>query len=158
MQVQILCIGRIKDRWIADGIAEFEKRLRPYGTVTITELAEVRIPDTARPAEEAMVKEKEGRLLQAAIRPGFTPIALDPRGKPVSSEDLAAKLQAATLSGTGLCFIIGGPLGLSPGILSVCREKLSFSALTFTHTMCRLILIEQLYRACKILAGEPYHK
>lgn len=158
MQIQILCIGKIKDRWIADGIAEFEKRLKPYVTVTVTELADVRIPDAASPAEEKLVKDKEGELLHAAVKSGFMTLALDPRGKPVSSENLAEKFKTAKLSGQNLCFIIGGPLGLSENLLASVDQKLSFSALTFTHTMCRLILFEQIYRAFKILSGEPYHK
>ncbi len=158
MQIQILCIGKIKDRWIADGIAEFEKRLKPYGTVTVTELTEVRIPEGASPAEEMIVKDKEGDLLLAAVKSGFTAMAFDPHGRPISSEELAAELGEARLAGRNLCFIIGGPLGLSEKLLSAVNRRLSFSALTFTHTMGRLILFEQIYRAYRILAGEPYHK
>lgn len=158
MQIQILCIGKIKDHWIAEGIAEFEKRLKPYVTVTVTELADVRIPDAASSAEEKRVKEKEGELLRTAVKSGFVTFALDPRGKPISSEELATQLNTSKLAGKNICFIIGGPLGLSETFLASVDRKLSFSALTFTHTMCRLILFEQIYRAFKILAGEPYHK
>jgi len=158
MQIQILCIGKIKDQWIADGIAEFKKRLKLYATITVTELAEVRIPDDASPAEEKIVKEKEGELLHAAVKNGFDILALDPHGKPIQSEELATKFKCAKLAGKNLCFIIGGPLGLSEKLLASVDQKLSFSALTFTHTMCRLILFEQIYRAFKIISGEPYHK
>ena len=139
MQIQILCIGKIKDAWIASGIAEFEKRLRPYAKVFVTELAEVRIPDNASATEEQRVKEKEGELL-------------------LTSEDLAKSVGDAKIEGANLCFIIGGPLGLSPALLSSVPKKVSFSKMTFTHTMCRLILFEQIYRAFRIVSGEPYHK
>jgi len=158
MQIQILCVGKIKDHWIAEGIAEFEKRLKPYVTITVTELADIRIPDTASPAEEKIVKEKEGELLLSAVKNGFVTLALDPHGKPISSEELATQFNTAKLAGKNLCFIIGGPLGLSEKFLASVDHKLSFSTLTFTHTMCRLILFEQIYRAFKILSGEPYHK
>jgi len=158
MQIQILCIGKIKDHWIAEGIAEFEKRLKPYVTITVTELADVRIPDAASSAEEKLVKEKEGELLRSSVKNGFVTLALDPHGKPISSEEIATRFNTAKLTGKNICFIIGGPLGLSQKLLASVDQKLSISTITFTHTMCRLILFEQIYRAFKILAGEPYHK
>ena len=158
MQIQILCIGKIKDAWIASGISEFEKRLRPYAKVFVTELAEVRIPDNASATEEQRVKEKEGELLLSNIKSGFVPVALDPRAPLISSEDLAKSVGDAKIEGANLCFIIGGPLGLSPALLSAVPKKVSFSKMTFTHTMCRLILFEQIYRAFRIVSGEPYHK
>ena len=158
MQIQILCIGKIKDRWIAEGIAEFEKRLKPYCTLTYTVLSEVKIPDNASPAEESAVKEKEGELLLSSIKNGYYPVALDPHGKSISSEGLSEILDDAKLSGRNICFLIGGPLGFSKTLLSSVPQKLSFSSLTFTHTMCRLLLFEQIYRAFRILSGEPYHK
>ena len=157
MQIQILCIGKIKDSWIASGIAEFDKRLRPYAKVFVTELVEVRIPDNASETEEVRVKEKEGELLLANIKSGFKAVALDPKAPLISSEELAKTIGDAKIVGDNLCFIIGGPLGLSPAVLSSVR-KVSFSKMTFTHTMCRLILFEQIYRAFRIVNGEPYHK
>lgn len=158
MQIQILCIGKIKDSWIASGISEFEKRLRPYAKIFVTELAEVRIPDNASDTEERKVKEKEGELLLANIKNGFVPVALDPRAPLISSEELAKYVGDAKISGNNICFVIGGPLGLSPEFLSAVSKKVSFSRMTFTHTMCRLILFEQIYRAFRIINGEPYHK
>jgi Uncharacterized conserved protein len=159
MQIQILCVGKIKDAWIADGIAEFEKRLRPYAKVFVTELADVRIPDKASAAEEAAVKEKEGSAILAARKPGFLFTVLDPRGTLVSSEEFAKFIGDTQIAGRpGITFVIGGPLGLSPEVLAAAEKKVSFSKMTFTHTMCRLILFEQIYRGHRILAGEPYHK
>ncbi len=158
MQIQILCIGRIKDSFLQDGIAEFEKRLRPYARVIVTELSEVKIPQGASAAEETHVKEREGNLLLDNICDGFLPVVLDVRSPLVSSEDFAKIIGDAKMDGKNVCFIIGGPLGFSESFLSSIRKKVSFSRLTFTHTMCRLILFEQIYRAFRILNGEPYHK
>jgi len=158
MQIQILCIGKIKDAYISSGIAEFEKRLRPYGKIFITELAEVKIPENASVSEELRVKEKEGELILANTKEGFLKIALDPNGTSLSSEEFADVFRDAKLSGKNLCFIIGGPLGLSPELLKSAEKKLSLSRMTFTHPMTRLILLEQVYRAFRILNGEPYHK
>jgi len=158
MQVQILCVGKIKDAYISAGIAEFEKRLRPYAKIFITELAEVKIPENASASEEIRVKEKEGELILANIKEGFSTIALDPYGVSLSSEEFSGIFGEAKLSGKNLCFIIGGPLGLSPGVLNSVGKKLSISKMTFTYTLCRLILFEQVYRAFRILNGEPYHK
>ncbi len=158
MQIQILCIGKIKDAYISSGIAEFEKRLRPYGKIFITELAEVKIPENTSVSEELRVKEREGELILANAKEGFMKIALDPNGISLSSEEFADVFRDAKLSGKNLCFIIGGPLGLSPELLKSAEKKLSLSRMTFTHPMTRLILFEQVYRAFRILHGEPYHK
>lgn len=146
MQIQILCVGKIKDSYIADGIAEFEKRLHPYVKLFITE-----VPD-------AKTIEKEGELLLSKIKDGFVTAALNPPGKEITSVELAQFIGDTKLSGKNICFIIGGPAGLSKEILSAADYNISFSRLTFTHTMCRLILIEQIYRSFRILSGEPYHK
>ena len=158
MQIQILCIGKIKDAYISSGIAEFEKRLRPYGKIFITELAEVKIPENASVSEELRVKEREGELILANAKEGFMKIALDPNGISLSSEEFADVFRDAKLSGKNLCFIIGGPLGLSPELLKSAEKKLSLSRMTCTHPMTRLILLEQVYRAFRIQNGEPYHK
>ncbi|HJJ27767.1 MAG TPA: 23S rRNA (pseudouridine(1915)-N(3))-methyltransferase RlmH [Methanocorpusculum sp.] len=159
MQIQILCVGKIKDAWIAEGIAEFDKRLRPYAKVFVTELAEVRIPERAGDADEAAVKKKEGEAILAARKSGFLFAVLDPRGTPVSSEEFAKCIGDAQIAGrAGIAFVIGGPLGLSEEVISAADKRISFSRMTFTHTMCRLILFEQVYRGYRILSGEPYHK
>ncbi|MDO5845683.1 MAG: 23S rRNA (pseudouridine(1915)-N(3))-methyltransferase RlmH [Methanocorpusculum sp.] len=158
MQIQILCIGKIKDAYLAEGIAEFGKRLRPYVKLTVTELSEVRIPENASAADERAVKEKEGVLLLKNIKDGFYAAALDPHAPLISSEELAEFIGDAKIEGRNLCFIIGGPLGLSPEVVMAVPKKVSFSRMTFTHTMCRLILFEQVYRAFRILNAEPYHK
>ena len=158
MQIQILCVGKIKDSFLREGIAEFEKRIRPYAHLTITELAEVKIPQGASPSEENMVREKEGVLLFESISDGSLPVVLDVSSPLVSSEEFAKIIGNAKNGGKNICFIIGGPLGFSDSFLANIKQKVSFSRLTFTHTMFRLILFEQIYRAFRILNGEPYHK
>lgn len=158
MQIQIVCVGRIKDSFLSAGVAEFEKRLRPYTKLFVTELAEVKIPERASSADELRVKEKEGEAILSALRPGFVSAVLDPRGVEVSSEEFAKFIGDCKIAGTGVSFIIGGPLGLSEAVLKAADRRISFSRLTFTHTMCRLILFEQVYRGFRILSGEPYHK
>ncbi|HJK58270.1 MAG TPA: 23S rRNA (pseudouridine(1915)-N(3))-methyltransferase RlmH [Methanocorpusculum sp.] len=158
MQIQILCVGRIKDSYLNEGIAEFSKRLRPYATVSVTELSEVKIPENASSSAEIQVKEREGEKLLAGVKPGFLTVALDPRAPLIASEDIAALFGELELSGKNICFLIGGPLGLSPAVLAAVDRTISFSRLTFTHTMIRLLLFEQIYRGFRILRGEPYHK
>ena len=158
MQIQILCVGRIKDSYLNEGIAEFSKRLRPYATVSVTELSEVKIPENASSSAEIQVKEREGEKLLAGVKPGFLTVALEPRAAMIASEDIAAMFGELELSGKNICFLIGGPLGLSPAVLAAVDRTISFSRLTFTHTMIRLLLFEQIYRGFRILRGEPYHK
>ena len=158
MQIQILCVGRIKDSYLNEGIAEFAKRLRPYATVFVTELSEVKIPENASSPAEIQVKEREGEKILAGVKPGFLTVALDPRAPLIASEDIAALFGELELSGKNICFLIGGPLGLSPAVLAAVDRTISFSRLTFTHTMIRLLLFEQIYRGFRILRGEPYHK
>lgn len=158
MQIQILCVGKIKDKYISDGIAEFEKRLSPYAKVLVTELSEVKVPENASISEERIVKEREGEKILSSVKNGFFTIALDPFSELISSEDLSKTLGLAELSGKNLCFIIGGPLGLSESVLSSVDRRVSLSKMTFTHTLVRLILFEQLYRGFRILRNEPYHK
>lgn len=158
MQIQILCVGRIKDSYLNEGIAEFAKRLRPYATVFVTELSEVKISENASSSAEIQVKEREGEKILAGVKPGFLTVALDPRAPLIASEDIAALFGELELSGKNICFLIGGPLGLSPAVLAAVDRTISFSRLTFTHTMIRLLLFEQIYRGFRILRGEPYHK
>jgi len=158
MQIQILCVGKIKDAFIKDGIDEFQKRLRPYVRIEVTELSEVKIPTKSSPIEEETVREKEGILILENIHQGFLPIVLDVQSPLISSEEFAKSIGEAEINGKNICFIIGGPLGFSSDFHSKIPKKISFSRLTFTHTMCRLILFEQIYRAFRIINGEPYHK
>ena len=159
MQIRIIAVGKIKERYLQEGIAEYEKRLRPYVKLHIAELAEEKRPQSPSPAIESAAKEKEGDRIIAAIPDSSFVIALDVQGLSWSSEGLAASFRGWELSGQNhLAFVIGGDLGLSPTVLNRSDLRLSLSKMTFTHPMARLLLVEQVYRAFRILRGEPYHK
>jgi 23S rRNA (pseudouridine1915-N3)-methyltransferase len=159
MQIRVIAVGKIKEKFLQDGIAEYNKRLLPYAKVQIIELAEEKRPASASPATEAAAMEKEGERILTAIPEGSFVIALDIKGKSWSSQDLAASLGSRELSGKNqLAFVIGGDLGLAPAVLARSDMRLSLSPMTFTHPMARLLLLEQVYRAFRILRGEPYHK
>lgn len=159
MQVGIVAVGKVKDRYINEGIAEYEKRLRPYADLRIVEVRDERVPHRASAAEEVQVKAAEGERILAAVPDGAILVALDAAGETWSSEDLAARMKAWEVAGRSeVVFAIGGPLGLSPTVLSGAGVRLSLSRMTFLHTMVRLILLEQIYRAFRIMRGEPYHK
>ena len=159
MQIRVVAVGKIKEKFLREGIAEYEKRLRPYVKLGITELAEEKRPDSASMANEAAAVEKEGERILAAVPAGSLIIALDVKGQAWSSEELASSLREWELSGRNqLAFVIGGDLGLSPAVLARSTLRLSLSKMTFTHQMARLLLLEQVYRACRINSGEPYHK
>lgn len=159
MQIRVIAVGKIKEKFLQDGIAEYEKRLRPYAKVQIVELADEKRPASASSATEAAAMEKEGDRILSAIPDGSFVIALDVKGKSWSSGDLATSLGDWELSGKNqLAFVIGGDLGLAPAVLARSDMRLSLSPMTFTHPMARLLLLEQVYRAFRILRGEPYHK
>jgi 23S rRNA (pseudouridine1915-N3)-methyltransferase len=159
MQIRIIAVGKIKERYLQEGIAEYEKRLRPYVKLQVIEIADERRPLSASSAIELVAKEKEGERILTAIPEGSFVIALDVMGQSWPSEQLAASFREWELSGQNqLAFVIGGDIGLSPGVLARSNLRLSLSKMTFTHPMARLLLVEQLYRAFRILRGEPYHK
>jgi 23S rRNA (pseudouridine1915-N3)-methyltransferase len=159
MQIQIIAVGKIKEPYLADGIAEYLKWLRPYGKVRIAEIADERRPVHLSPAQQAQVLAKEGARILASVPPSGYTIALDVRGRQLSSEELAGLIREQEIRGTSrITIIIGGDLGLSDDVLARCDERLSLSPMTFTHQMVRLILLEQVYRAFRIMRGEPYHK
>jgi 23S rRNA (pseudouridine1915-N3)-methyltransferase len=159
MQIRIIAVGKIKEKFLQEGIAEYEKRLRPYAKVQIVELAEEKRPQPASSATESAAMQKEGERILAAIPEGFSVISLDVKGQGWSSGELAAVFGEWELSGQNqLAFLIGGDLGLSPAVLARSNLRLSLSPMTFTHPMARLLLLEQVYRAFRILRGEPYHK
>jgi 23S rRNA (pseudouridine1915-N3)-methyltransferase len=159
MQIRVIAVGKIKEKYLQEGIAEYEKRLRPYVKLQLIELTEEKRPQPASPAIESAAMEKEGERILAAIPGGSLVIALDIKGQSWSSGELAAAFGERELSGQNqIAFVIGGDLGLSPAVLARSNLRLSLSQMTFTHPMARLILLEQVYRAFRILRGEPYHK
>jgi 23S rRNA (pseudouridine1915-N3)-methyltransferase len=159
MQIRIIAVGRIKEKFLQEGIAEYEKRLRPYVKLQMVEIPEEKRPAPASVSVERLAVEKEGERILAAIPDASFVIALDIRGLDWSSEALAAAFRDRELAGQGqIVFVIGGDLGLSPSVLSRSDIRLSLSRMTFTHPMARLLLAEQIYRAFRILRGAPYHK
>jgi len=159
MQIRVIAVGRIKEKYLQDGIAEYEKRLRPYAKVQIVEISEEKRPASATPSVERIALEKEGDRILAAVPEGSFLIALDVKGISWSSEELAASFREWELSGQNpLTFVIGGDLGLSPAVIARSDLRLSLSKMTFTHPLVRLLLVEQVYRAFRIKRGEPYHK
>ena len=159
MQIRVIAVGKIKEQFLREGIAEYEKRLRPYAKLQVVELSEEKRPQTASPVNESVAIEKEGERILGAVAENSFVIALDVKGQSWSSEELAASFGERELSGQNqLAFVIGGDLGLSPAVLARSNLRLSLSKMTFTHPMARLLLLEQVYRAFRILRGEPYHK
>jgi 23S rRNA (pseudouridine1915-N3)-methyltransferase len=158
MRFYVICIGKLKDAYLRDGVAEFVKRMRPYGGITITELNESKIGDKPSDADRKQVVDDEGeRLLKAVPKNAYT-VLLDVYGKTMSSEDLAKTVAKLEVDGVSdMAFIIGGAFGVSEALRQSANYKLSFSPMTFTHQMVRLLLVEQIYRASKINRNEPYH-
>lgn len=155
MKIKIIALGKIKEKFLKDGIDEFLKRLTPYASVEITELSPVEIKDSQ--IEKALFEESEKIL--PCIKPDSYVITLEINGKQLSSEDFASKINEVTNSGVNeLVFIIGSSCGLAPTVSQRADFKLSFSKMTFLHQFARLILVEQIYRAFKILKNETYHK
>lgn len=159
MNITILCIGKLKERYWMDAIQEYSKRLGKYSSLTINELKEEKAPDNASAAEEAAVKEAEGKNLLKQIKKEAYVIALEIQGKELTSEALAEKIEALGVAGkSDLVFVIGGSIGLSEEVLTRADYRLSFSRMTFPHQMMRVILLEQIYRSFKIIRNEVYHK
>lgn len=159
MQIQIVSVGKIKEKYIKQGIAEFEKRLRPYCKLRMDEVNDEQAPEQMSEKEMIQVKNKEGELILNKIKPTQYLIVLDLQGEQWSSEKLAKNMEQLSIHGKSqVSFVIGGSNGLSDDVLKRADQKLSFSKMTFPHQLMKLILIEQIYRSFKIQKNEPYHK
>lgn len=159
MNITIVCIGKLKEKYWVSAIEEYSKRLSKYCTLVIDELKEERLPDNASTAEEEAVKVAEGKNILKRIKKDSYVITLEIKGNQLSSEKLADKINQLGLEGkSDLVFVIGGSLGLSEEVSQRSDFKLSFSAMTFPHQMMRVFLLEQVYRAFKIIKNENYHK
>lgn len=158
MKITIVCAGKIKEKYLSMGIAEFLKRLKPFAQVEIREIHEEKMPDDPSPAEKEQTLAREGEKLLKLVPQGSYLFVLDIYGQEKSSEELAASIAQLGLSGrSNITFLIGGAFGLSEEVRKRADERLSFSPMTFTHQMVRLLLVEQIYRAFKINRGEKYH-
>jgi 23S rRNA (pseudouridine1915-N3)-methyltransferase len=159
MQIQIVSVGKLKEAYLVQGIAEYTKRLGPYARLQSVEVQDEKAPETMSPAEERQVKEREGERILAALRKDAYVIALAIDGKMLSSEELADRMRdLATYGRSQVAFVIGGSVGLAPSVLERADLKLSFGRMTLPHQLMRLVLVEQIYRAFKIIRGEKYHK
>lgn len=159
MKLRVICVGRLKEKFYTDAVNEFKKRLSRFAEVEIVELADEKAPEKLSDAELEQIKLAEWRRILAKLADGETVVALDIKGVQLSSTELADKLKNLMLEGKSrIAFIIGGSNGLSSEVLARADFKLSFSKMTFSHQIFRIMLMEQLYRAFKIINNEPYHK
>lgn len=156
MNIKIIALGKIKERFLKDGIDEFLKRLTPYASFEIIELPAIEIKDENLTAR---VLEQEGEKILSHIKPQSYVITMEIKGKMFSSEEFAQKIEDLTNDGTSeIIFVIGSSCGISPTVSARANLKMSMSKMTFLHQFARLILVEQIYRAFKIIKGETYHK
>lgn len=158
MKITIACVGKIKEKYLTAGIEEFTRRLTPFCRLEVIAIGEERMPDDPSPAQKQQVLEKETQRLLNIIPENSYVILLDVIGKQLSSPELAARLDELALSGKShITFVIGGAFGYTDDLRRRADFALSFSRMTFTHQMIRLLLVEQIYRAFKISRGEKYH-
>ncbi|MCI8515062.1 MAG: 23S rRNA (pseudouridine(1915)-N(3))-methyltransferase RlmH [Lachnospiraceae bacterium] len=159
MRITVLCVGKCKESFYAQAVAEYVKRLGRYVKLDIVEVADEKTPEEAGENRMKRIREKEGERLLARIREDGYVIALAIRGIALDSEELAARIERLGIEGKShLIFVIGGSLGLSEAVLARADFSLSFSRMTFPHPLMRVILLEQLYRSYRIMKHEPYHK
>ena len=159
MNISIITVGKLKEKYLKQGIAEYTKRLSSYAKIEIIELPDEKAPENLSETDMLIVKQKEGERILSKIAPDTHVIALAIEGSMKSSEQLADSLdRLATYGKSKVAFVIGGSLGLSDEVMKRSNEALSFSKMTFPHQLMRLILVEQIYRAFRINRGEPYHK
>ena len=158
MKITIVAAGKIKEKYLTAGINEFLKRLGTFANVKIVEINEEKMKDNPSEAEKQQVLAAEGQRLLKQVPEGSYLFVLDVYGKAVSSEALSGKIQKLGLEGkSSITFLIGGAFGLSEEVRQAADFRLSFSPMTFTHQMIRLLLVEQIYRSFKIARGEKYH-
>lgn len=159
MKITIVCVGKIKEKFYRDALAEYTKRLSRYCNLTITEVADEKTKEQASETECAIIKDREGERILKSIRDDGYVIALAIDGKNLDSVELSEKIDELGLSGkSNVYFVIGGSLGLSDAVMKRADYKLSFSRMTFPHQLMRVILLEQIYRSYRIINHEPYHK
>ena len=159
MNITIVTVGKLKEKYLKMGIDEYTKRLGSYAKMSLVEVADEKAPEQLSEAEMEIVKKKEADRILAKVGGNDYVVVLEIDGKMKSSEELAADIQSLMTYGKSkITFVIGGSLGLHKDVLKRSDEKLSFSKMTFPHQLMKLILLEQVYRAFKIIKNEPYHK
>lgn len=159
MKITLVTVGKIKEKYLRDAIAEYTKRLSKYAKLEIVEVADEKTPDNASQAVEDGIRQKEGKRILKQIPEDAYVITLEIEGKMLDSVAFSKKLEQLGVQGKShICFVIGGSIGLGSEVLARSDYALSFSKMTFPHQLMRVILLEQVYRAFRIQAKEPYHK
>lgn len=159
MNITLITVGKLKEKYLKQAIDEYAKRLTRYCKLDIIELPDEKTPDNASEKDELIIKEKEGQLILSKVKENAFVIALDLNGKHVTSEEFAKFIEHQGVMGnSNIAFIIGGSLGLSNEVIKRANYKLCFSKMTFPHQLFRVMLLEQVYRAFRIMKNEPYHK
>ena len=159
MKIKIVTVGKLKEKYLKDGIAEYSKRLSRFANLEMIELTDEKTPDRASDSENQKILELEGTRILSKIGERDFVIVLAIEGKTLSSEEFSKQLEQAPINGfSTLTFVIGGSLGLSPQVKKRANLSISFGRLTLPHQLMRLVLVEQIYRAFTIQQGSPYHK
>jgi 23S rRNA (pseudouridine1915-N3)-methyltransferase len=157
-QVRIIAIGKMRESFLAQAQAEYVKRLKPYMKLELKEIPDLPAPEGISAASADQIREREAEGIIKLLGPKDYLVTLDQGGEQFSSEELAHFLQEREMNADNVVLVIGGSLGLSRELVGKARLRWSFSRLTFPHQLFRVMLLEQIYRACKINRGEPYHK
>ena len=159
MKIKIVTVGKLKEKYLKDGIAEYTKRISRFAKLEMIELADEKTPDKASELENQKILETEGARILSKVRERDFVVVLAIEGKTFSSEDFSKQLEQASIKGySTLTFIIGGSLGLAPIVKNRANLSVSFGRLTLPHQLMRLVLVEQIYRSFTIQQGSPYHK
>jgi 23S rRNA (pseudouridine1915-N3)-methyltransferase len=159
MNITLITVGKLKEKYLKQAIDEYSKRLSRYCKLEIIELNDEKTPDNASEKEEQLIKEKEGKQILSKIKENAFVIAMDLRGKNLTSEEFSKFIeQNGVIGNSNIVFLIGGSLGLSDEVKKRANYKLCFSKMTFPHQLFRVMLLEQIYRGFRIMKNEPYHK
>jgi 23S rRNA (pseudouridine1915-N3)-methyltransferase len=159
MKIKIITVGKLKEKYLKDGIAEYSKRITKFSKIEMIEVPDEKAPDQLSDAQVEQVKNKEGERILSKIKDNEFLITLEIKGKMITSEELAKQISTWQVNGKStLVFVIGGSNGLSKAVLDRSNYALSFSKMTFPHQLMKLVMLEQIYRAFKINNNEPYHK
>jgi 23S rRNA (pseudouridine1915-N3)-methyltransferase len=159
VRISVVAVGKLKEKYLKDGIAEYAKRLSRFCDLDIIEVEDEQAAEALSAAQEEQVKRREAERIFKKVKDGTTLVVLDVKGVKINSEGFADKLQGFFVSGSShITFVIGGSLGLASELVNRADWRLSLSDMTFPHQLARLVLLEQVYRGFKIMHGEPYHK
>lgn len=158
IKINIIAVGKLKEKYLKDAVAEYAKRISAYAKINIIEVNEYRCSDNPSPAEISQVLAKEGEAITAKIPKGSFVIPMCIEGKQKTSEQFSKDIEKVSIENSEITFVIGGSFGLSDGVKALGKEKLSFSKMTFPHQLMRVILLEQIYRALSISNNSKYHK